>query len=111
MYEVQVGAFEHQGHAQAVLAQVRDWFHRAYLTPRQGPDGLYDRVRVGPFTDKAAAQRPGLTRGGHRVLLDDVPETALPPAAPPPAPDDPASRSGDGERQGQAPTLGHRRLR
>ena len=23
-YEVQVGAFEHQGHAQAVLAQVRD---------------------------------------------------------------------------------------
>ena len=29
MYEVQVGAFEHQGHAQAVLAQVRDWFPQA----------------------------------------------------------------------------------
>jgi cell division septation protein DedD len=59
MYEVQVGAFEHQGHAQAMLTQVRDWFPQAYLTPRQGPDGLSSRVRVGPFTDKAAVQRPG----------------------------------------------------
>jgi hypothetical protein len=53
MYEVQVGAFAHQGHA-----QVRAWFLQASLTPRQGPDGLSSRVRVGPFPDKAAVQRP-----------------------------------------------------
>jgi rare lipoprotein A len=85
MYEVQVGAFEYQDHAQAVLEQIQDWFPKAYMTPRQGPEGVYYRVRVGPFTDKAAAQRiaSGLTRGGHRVFLDEVPETALPPEAPP----------------------------
>jgi cell division septation protein DedD len=87
MYEVQVGAFEYQDHAQAVLEQVQDWFPKAYMTPRQGPEGTYYRVRVGPFTDKAAAQRiaSGLTRGGHRVFLDEVPETALSPEAPPPS--------------------------
>ena len=88
VYEVQVGAFEHHDQAQAVLEQVRDWFPNAYMAPRQGPEGAYYRVRVGPFTDKAAAQRiaSGLTRGGHRVFLDEVPETALPPEAPPPSP-------------------------
>jgi rare lipoprotein A len=88
VYEVQVGAFEHHEQAQTVLEQVRDWFPQAYMAPRQGPDGAYYRVRVGPFTDKAAAQRIAsrLTRGGHRVFLDDVPETALPPEAPPPSP-------------------------
>jgi rare lipoprotein A len=88
MYEVQVGAFEHQDHAQAVLEQVQDWFPKAYIAPRQGPEGKYYRVRVGSFTDKAAAQRiaSALTRGGHRVFLDEVPETALPPEAPPSSP-------------------------
>src|SRR4029434_11072951 len=57
MYEVQVGAFEDHDQAQAVLEQVQDWFPKAYLAPRQGPEGAYYRVRVGPFTDKAAAQR------------------------------------------------------
>jgi rare lipoprotein A len=87
MYEVQVGAFEDHDQAQAVLEQVQDWFPKAYLAPRQGPEGAYYRVRVGPFTDKVAAQRiaSGLTRGGHRVFLDEVPETALPPEAPPPS--------------------------
>jgi rare lipoprotein A len=87
VYEVQVGAFEYQDHAQAVLEQVQDWFPNAYMTQRQGPEGPYYRVRVGPFTDKAAAQRiaSGLTRGGHRVFLDEVPETALPPEAPAPS--------------------------
>jgi hypothetical protein len=58
-----------------------------YIAPRQGPESTYYRVRVGPFTDKAAAQRiaSGLTRGGHRVFLDEVPETKLPPDAPPPS--------------------------
>ena len=80
VYEVQVGAFEQQEQAQAVLDQVRDWFPNAYMAPRQGPEGVYYRVRVGPFTDKATAQRiaSGLTRGGHRVFLDEVPETKLP---------------------------------
>jgi peptidoglycan lytic transglycosylase len=88
MYEVQVGAFEDQNQAQAVLEQVQDWFPKAYMAPRQGPEGAYYRVRVGPFTDKAAAQRiaSGLTRGGHHVFLAEVPETALPPEAPPPSP-------------------------
>jgi rare lipoprotein A len=89
VYEVQVGAFEHHEEAQAVLDQVQDWFPNAYMAPRQGPEGAYYRVRVGPFTNKAAAQRiaSGLTRGGHRVFLDEVPETALPPEAPQPSPD------------------------
>jgi rare lipoprotein A len=88
MYEVQVGAFEHYDQAQAVLDQVHEWFQQAYVATRQGPEGEYYRVRVGPFTDKAAAQRiaSGLTRGGHHVFLDEVPETALPPEAPPPSP-------------------------
>jgi rare lipoprotein A len=87
VYEVQVGAFEQPEEAQAVLAQVQDWFSNAYIAPRQGPESAYYRVRVGPFTDKAAAQRiaSGLTRGGHRVFLDEVPETKLPPDAPPPS--------------------------
>ena len=88
VYEVQVGAFDREEEAQAVLEQVRDWFPNAYMAPRQGPEGDYYRVRVGPFTDRAAAQRiaTGLTRGGHRVFLDEVPETKLPAEAPPPAP-------------------------
>jgi rare lipoprotein A len=88
VYEVQIGAFEDQDQAQAVLEQVQDWFPQAYMVPRQGPEGAYCRVRVGPFTDKAAAQRiaSGLTREGHRVFLDEVPETAVPPEAPQPSP-------------------------
>ena len=82
-----MGAFAQEEHAQAVLEQVQDWFPKAYIAPRQGPEGTYYRVRIGPFTEKAAAQRiaSGLTRGGHRVFLDEVPETALPPEAPPPS--------------------------
>jgi rare lipoprotein A len=89
VYEVQVGAFEHDEQAQAVLAQVQDWFPRAYIAPRQGPTGEYYRVRVGPFTNKDTAQKTAtaLKRGGHRVFLDEVPETALPPEAPQPSPD------------------------
>ena len=71
-----------------MLEQVQDWFPQTYIAPRQGPEGAYYRVRVGPFTDKATAQRiaSGLTRGGHRVFLDEVPETALPSEAPQPSP-------------------------
>lgn len=87
VYEVQVGAFDQERQAQEVLAQVQDGYPQAYLTPRDGPDGPYYRVRIGPFTDKATAQRIArrLTRGGHHVFLDEVPETALPPEAPPPS--------------------------
>jgi rare lipoprotein A len=88
VYEVQVGAFEDQDQAATVLAQVQDWFPTSYMAPRDGPTGAYYRVRVGPFTDKKEAERiaKGLKRGGHRVFLDEVPETALPPEAPPPTP-------------------------
>jgi rare lipoprotein A len=84
VYEVQVGAFEQDEQAAAVLAQVQDWFPKAYIAPRQGPAGEYYRVRVGPFASKQEAQRiaSGLQPGGHRVFLDEVPETALPPEAP-----------------------------
>ena len=88
VYEVQVGAFEHSEQAQAVLEQVRDWFPKAYMASRQGPAGEYYRVRVGPFPTKQEAQHiaTSLQRGGHRVFLDEVPETALPPEAPQPSP-------------------------
>jgi rare lipoprotein A len=87
MHEVQVGAFEQKNHARAALDQVQDWFPKAYMTSRQGPQGPYYRVRIGPFTEKASAQRiaRGLTRSGHRVFLDEVPETDLPPEAPAPS--------------------------
>ena len=89
VYEVQVGAFAQGEQAAAVLEQVQDWFPQAYIAPRQGPAGEYYRVRVGPFPTKQAAQHiaSGLKRGGHRVFLDEVPETALPPEAPQPSPD------------------------
>jgi rare lipoprotein A len=90
-YEVQVGAFADGEEATVVLAQVQDWFPQAYMTPRQGPAGEYYRVRVGPFPTKAAAQHiaNGLKRGGYRVFLDEVPETALPPEVPQPSPGTP----------------------
>jgi peptidoglycan lytic transglycosylase len=88
VYEVQVGAFEHGEQAAGLLAQVQDWFAKAYIAPRDGPAGEYYRVRVGPFPTKAEAQNiaTSLKRGGHRVFLDEVPETALPPEAPQPSP-------------------------
>ena len=88
VYEVQVGAFGQGEQAAAVLEQVQDWFPQAYMAPRQGTAGEYSRVRVGPFPTKPAAQHiaSGLKRGGHRVVLDEGPETALPPEAPQPSP-------------------------
>jgi rare lipoprotein A len=83
-FEVQVGAFEDADAANAVLEQVKPWFPEAYIAPRQGPAGEYYRVRVGPFSTKAEAEpvARALKRGGHRVFLDEVPESALPPEAP-----------------------------
>ncbi len=91
VYEVQVGAFEQREQAAVVLEQVQDWFPKAYMAPRQGPAGEYYRVRVGPLTSKEEAQKitTGLKRGGHRVFLDEVPETALPPEALQPSPGSP----------------------
>ena len=79
-FEVQVGAFEAGEQADAVLEQVKAWFPEAYIAPRDGPAGEYYRVRVGPFQSKQEAQRiaNALKRGGHRVFLDEVPESALP---------------------------------
>jgi SPOR domain len=57
------------------------------MAPRQGPAGEYYRIRVGPFSSKQEAEHiaSGLKRGGQRVFLDEVPETALPPEASQPA--------------------------
>jgi rare lipoprotein A len=80
LFEVQVGAIEDGEQANTVLKQVKPWFPDAYIAPRDGPAGQYFRVRVGPFTTKQEAQRiaNSLKRGGHRVFLDEVPESALP---------------------------------
>lgn len=79
-FEVQVGAFEDAEQANTVLEQVKPWFPKAYIAPRDGPAGEYYRVRIGPFQTKEEAQRMAnsLRRGGHSVFLDEVPESALP---------------------------------
>jgi rare lipoprotein A len=84
-FEVQVAAFENGDEADWVLNQVRPWFQRAYIAPRDGPAGEYYRVRIGPFSTKEDAQQvaTALKRGGHHVFLDEVPESALPTEAPP----------------------------
>jgi rare lipoprotein A len=83
LYEVQVGAFEDHEQASAALEQVQYWFPDAYMAPRNGPGGEYYRVRIGPLETKGEAQRiaASLKRGGHRVFLDEVPESAVPPEA------------------------------
>jgi peptidoglycan lytic transglycosylase len=84
-FEVQVGAFEEGKEAQQVLSQVQPWFQEAYIAPRDGPAGEYYRVRIGPFKSKGDAQQiaSALKWGGHRVFLDEVPESAIPKEAPP----------------------------
>jgi rare lipoprotein A len=83
-YEVQVGAFENGEQANTALEQVKPWFPDAYIAPRHGPTGEYYRLRIGPFQRKEEAQKiaNSLKRGGHRVFLDEVPESALPEEAP-----------------------------
>jgi rare lipoprotein A len=78
-FEVQVGAFEDGEQAQTVLGQVKPWYPDAYIAARDGPVGEYYRVRIGPFKTEKEAQglANGLKRGGHRVFLDEVPESAL----------------------------------
>lgn len=95
LYEVQVGAFEDNEQANSVLDQVKSWFPDAYIAPRNGSAGEYYRVRIGPFESKAEVQRivASLKRGGHRVFLDEVPESAVPPEA--------GHESGGGEKTGQ----------
>jgi peptidoglycan lytic transglycosylase len=78
-FEVQVGAFEDGQQAESVLNQVKPWFPKAYIAPRDGPAGEFYRVRIGPFKSKEDAQQiaSALKRGGHRVFLDEVPESIL----------------------------------
>jgi rare lipoprotein A len=87
LYEVQVGAFEQRADAEQALEQARSWYPKAYLVPREGPSGPYYRVRIGPFEAQEWAQQVAnaLKRGGHRVFLDEVPESAVPEEAPRPA--------------------------
>jgi rare lipoprotein A len=78
-FEVHVGAFEDGEQAHTVLGQVKPWFPDAYIAPRDGPVGEYYRIRIGPFKTQKEAEgiANGLKRGGHRVFLDEVPESAL----------------------------------
>src|SRR5262249_30480145 len=86
-YEVQVGAFEDSAQAQTVLDLVRERFLAAYIVPRTGPSGKYYRVRVGPFRMEEEAKKvaKALQREGHRIFLDEIPASAVPPQAPAPA--------------------------
>jgi hypothetical protein len=56
------------------------------MMPRQELAGEYDRVRVGPFATEQEVEHVarGLKCGGHRMFLDEVPETALPAETPKP---------------------------
>ena len=74
-------AFEQEDHAKSTRPR-QDWFPKAYMTPRQGPHITGSGSVPSPHSQRIAR---GLTRGGHRVFLDEVPETTLPPEAPPPS--------------------------
>jgi rare lipoprotein A len=78
-FEVQVGAFEDGDQAQTVLNQVKPWFPKAYIAPRDGPAGAFYRVRIGPFKSKKDAQQiaQAMKQGGHRIFLDEVPESTV----------------------------------
>ena len=82
-YEVQVGAFEDSAQAHTVLELVRERFPAAYMAPREGPSGKYYRVRVGPFATEEEAKQvaKALQREGHRIFLDEIPVSAVPPQA------------------------------
>jgi len=86
---VQVGAFEESDEANQVFEAVRERFPEAYIVPRNGPEGEYYRVRVGPFATENEAKQvaKALQREGHRILLDEVPAHAVPPQAPNPRPE------------------------
>jgi len=88
-YEVQVGAFEEGDEANKVLEVVRERFPEAYIVPRDGPQGEYYRVRVGPFATENEARQVAtiLQRQGHRIFLDEIPAHAVPPQAPNPRPE------------------------
>jgi len=88
-YEVQAGAFEESDEANKVLEVVRERFPKAYIAPREGPEGEYYRVRVGPFATEEEARQVAkvLKREGHRIFLDEIPEHAVPPQAPHPRPE------------------------
>jgi rare lipoprotein A len=79
-FEVQVGAFEDDEQARAVLKQVKPWFPKAYIATREGPAGEFYRIRIGPFKSKENAQQVAhaLKQGGYRVFLDEVPESTVP---------------------------------
>jgi rare lipoprotein A len=75
VYEVQVGAFRARAQARAALHQIQSRHPQAYLAPRQGPLGMYYRVRVGPFRTRNTGTwiAKQLTREGHAVFVDAVP--------------------------------------
>jgi rare lipoprotein A len=88
-YEVQAGAFEESDEANKVLEGVRERFSEAYIVPRDGPEGKYYRVRVGPFATEEEAKQvaKALQRQGHHIFLDELPAHAVPPQAPNPRPE------------------------
>lgn len=73
-YVVQVGAFVAREPAQTLLAQVKARYAETYVARRQGPRGPYYRVRVGPFGERAQAQRvaSALQREGYGVFVDEL---------------------------------------
>lgn len=79
-YVIQVGAFAAYASAQWLRDQLRDCYEGPYLEARQGPSGVYYRVRLGPFaTDRHAAQvATVLKKEGYAVFVDMLPATSRP---------------------------------
>jgi rare lipoprotein A len=76
-YEVQVGAFADEQEAQYVLSAFQETYPSAYIDPRHGPEGIYYRVRLGPFETEARALRVAQTlkQEGHKIFIDELPDT------------------------------------
>jgi rare lipoprotein A len=79
-YMIQIGAFTEYAGAQWVLAQLQDCYDGAYIEAREGPTGLYYRVRMGPFATAAQVAQVAqvLKRDGHAIFVDEIPALARP---------------------------------
>ena len=56
-YIIQVLSSRDRSKAEGILGQLRAGGHRAYLSPRESNGVTMFRVRIGPFDDKAEAER------------------------------------------------------
>jgi rare lipoprotein A len=79
VYEVQVGAFLEIEQAQVMAEELRGTYAAVYIATRDGPFGIYHRVRIGPFEVRREAQQVAqdLTQEGYYVFLDEMAMSSL----------------------------------